>query len=505
MKLLMDMDDDNAHRGWCEPLNLAHFALLDLYNEDKEFSIREDFPFAEFTTKWNHSKASSYIKQLRGSCGGFIESPEVPGEPDMRITFDFSYRSVPDMLRKGEIKEEMENILGSFNSLEAYSHLLFAEMKLLGLGHRDNYFICASVASMRLQSQIGKPPYRFLEAMDSWVGFSIEKPSIRSHLSIHLYHFVMSYERLGWLNMPNLPENVHQERSYDVWSMLYLAIVAGHFEYAKWKIENFPSVLDSAFKKNLIVGLVIGPPHISGASLKDIDYFFEKGLLTEQCDNDLSAIVYIRNLKSFTRQNHTSWQRYLSFKFLLWCGLKALVGSETDFNADRFSHIVMRSLENGASVDFSVTIDNYLKPPDEIEFYFENIETLQFQPEKVRDSTFEKVDAWLEPEGRKKVTLRQWIESIDLKDKSYIIHLLDRADDSRETLRGDIEEVTPEHSLDELGEFGAASDVITSQNYHEVHESPFFSIASQQDMKLLAQWLRHLSGKFKKLSIAVKT
>ncbi|KAH7202699.1 uncharacterized protein BKA55DRAFT_547478 [Fusarium redolens] len=385
----------------------------------------------------------------------------------MRITFDFSYRSIPDMLRKGDIKEEMENILGSFNSLEAYSHLLFAEMKLLGLGHRDNYFICASVASMRLQSQIDKPPYRFLEAMDSW--------------------------------------NVHQERSYDVWSMLYLAIVAGHFEYAKWKIENFPSVLDSAFKKNLFVGLVIGPPHISGASLKDIDYFFEKGLLTEQCDNDLSAIVYIRNLKSFTRQNHTSWQRYLSFKFLLCCGLKALVGSETDFNADRFSHIVMRSLEHGASVDFSVTIDNYLKPPDEIEFYFENMETLQFQPEKVRDSTFEKVDAWLEPEGRKKVTLRQWIESIDLKDKSYIIHLLDRADDSRETPRGDTKEVTPEHSLDELGEFGAASDVITSQNYNEVHESPFFSIASQQDMKILAQRLRHLSGKFKKLSIAVET
>jgi hypothetical protein len=64
------------------------------------------------------------------------------------------------MLQNGAIKEDMDNMLGSFDYIETFSHLAFAEAKLLDPNKKEGiYFLCAALASLRLWITIDNPPY----------------------------------------------------------------------------------------------------------------------------------------------------------------------------------------------------------------------------------------------------------------------------------------------------------------------------------------------------------
>lgn len=414
MKLLILTKDETLSR-----FTLAKFILLDYYNDDKEFSIRKGFPSTSLAAKWAQSRgeAQSYAKRLRGDCAGLIECVQEP--QILRTVLDFTHRSIPDMLQSRALQPEINDILGSFNALDAFSHLSLAEAKLsYGGGVLAS---CASIASARLKNHIDKPPYRFLEAMDSWAGFSIEPPS--AGRSAWLYLDETQTVPLGQIDSKGY------RPMYTVFSILYLAMVHGDFDFVKWKVEHFPSTLDSPFKKNLFLNCLIGPPHSDRVSSQDLDYFLENEHLTEHCDNS-SSFDWIWELQQITEEDRTPWQTYLSSNFLLWCGLKHFVPS-LDCDGDRFSHIVTKFLEHGVSADFVVTTNNHPMLRDKIVFHFKNIQTVEFIPDHIRKCTIKNEAVWLEPGGQKKVTFRQWIEAMDLKDKSYILHLLDNADDAR--------------------------------------------------------------------------
>ncbi|KAF4437397.1 hypothetical protein F53441_13074 [Fusarium austroafricanum] len=494
------------------PLNLANFALLDHYNEDEEFSIQGGFPSVHFVMKWNEIKPSSYTKQLRGSCGGLVECRTINAAGPLKEILDFSHRSIPDILRQRAVEEEMEIMLGNFNSFDAFSHLLFAQATLLNIDKKEYICaLCASAATIRLQNELDKPPYRFLEIMDSRFGSSLERPNA-NHL-IELQYDTWTTLPLGFLDTENLFGS-HKLPRLAIFSVLYLAMAHGHFGYVKWKIMNSPSVLDNSFKRELFVTLLIGPPYNRKVSLEDIDYFFQSGLLTENFDSSLSVIATRLWLESFSRENHTYWERYLSSNFLSWCGFKALVLGAS-FDASRFSHIVMRFLEHGASTDFSVMIDNYQKPLDDIIFDFKNIQIIHYNPQEVsKQCTLENVSIWLEPTGRKTLTLRQWIEALDLKDKSYILQLLDRDKESQETHRLSASEVTFNSERHQTGESDGASDtvldVITdhaafSEKCEEILASHSVTIDSRKDGRASSQWLGLLlPGKLSEVSKIVK-
>ncbi|KAG7404039.1 hypothetical protein Forpe1208_v015750 [Fusarium oxysporum f. sp. rapae] len=423
------------------PISLNHFSLLDQYNEDNEFSTRGHFLAERFITEFSKtsdmlhpSDPALEIKRLRGCSGGLVECDET------RYTIDFSHRSIPDMLRTREIKEDMDHALAGFDVIEAFSHLTFALAKIadslgiLNKGQLDaGVELCAAVASVRLKNLLDSPPYHFLEAMESLVDFSIHEP--RGNREILICCKESTYVMVGFSDTHKPSEVPNRgDKTCFLYSTLYLAAENSRFDYVRWKIENFPSVVDTTFKRNILVSLIIGPPFRSRPSFEDIDYFFNNGILNEQCYNNISVLQDLDDVRCIT-QDHTAWQRYLAGSFLLWCGFDACVGcfSPEGFDTDQFSHIVLRFLENGAPVDFLVEIDNKDKELDQIVFHFENIQEVEFTQDLVLRSKLKHKEIWFELDGQKELTLRTWLEAMDLKNKSILIDLINRkeAEESR--------------------------------------------------------------------------
>jgi hypothetical protein len=415
-------------------ISLNHFSLLDQYNEDNEFSTRGHFLAERFITEFSKtshmlhlSEPALEIKRLRGCSGGLVECDET------RHTIDFSHRSIPDMLRTREIKEDMDHALAGFDVIEAFSHLTFAIAKIAdSLGILDDG-LCAAVASVRLKHLLDSPPYHFLEAMESLVDFSIHEP--QGNREILLCFKESTYTLIGFSDTYKPYEDPYSNgKTCFLYSTLYLAAENSRFDYVRWKIENFPSVVDTTFKRNILVSLLIGPPFISRPSFEDIDYFFNNGILNEQCYNNISALQHVNNVY-YIRQDHTAWQRYLAGSFLSWCGFDDCVGcfSSEGFDTDQFSHIVLRFLENGAPVDFLVEIDNKDKEMNQIVFYFKNIQEVEFTQDFMRQRKLKHKEIWFELDGQRKLTLRTWLEAMDLKNKSALIDLINRneAEESR--------------------------------------------------------------------------
>lgn len=429
--LLMVTKENMSQRGHnAKYLNLANFSLLDDYNVDEEFSIKDSFPSPGYVAEWSRVNPATYAKRLRGSCGGLIECGDTRDGATLKTHVDFSHRSIPDVLQKRSIKQDMETVLGNFNAIDALSHLLFAEEQLLdyesSYRHGD---LCAQVARIRLKNHLDKPPYRLLEAMESWIGRSIEEP--RPNRSVNLECGQGRFIEMGYSDTKNPSHDPYHEKTYFLYSTLYLALWEENLEYVKWKIENSPSVLDTVFKRNLLASLVLGYPICNRLSKQDLDYFFEIGLLTEQCNNNLTIVRTLEYAVPYTREDHTNWQRYLASSFLVWCGLGKVLDSSgpgSGFDADRFFYIATKFLEDGATAEFSVTIQNFDHSEHDILFHFENMQMVGFIERQVRACKLEHTAIWYQRSGKKTLSLREWISAMRLEREHDLLSLLHNAE-----------------------------------------------------------------------------
>jgi hypothetical protein len=200
------------------------------------------------------------------------------------------------------------------------------------------------------------------------------------------------------------------------------------------------------FQEEPVSALLIGPHLCDILPIQDLDYFFENGLLTNQCDNKLGAVTRLYQLEGFT-----ICQAYVLMQFLAWCSFRDMLISAIRDDANQFSYIIMRLLEYRAPITLLVIVDNYEKPVDGIvlRFNFTKIPVVRFKPHGMRYETFNNKEVWLKPQGRNKLTLRQWIVAMDLKDNNYILHLLDHDYSSGGAQRLDTSEVPLKHPLDE--------------------------------------------------------
>ncbi|KAJ4269477.1 hypothetical protein NW762_001137 [Fusarium torreyae] len=435
MKLLMTMKKIPWRSG--VHFNLASFSLLNNYNLDNEFSIKDDFPSPEFATNWSRVSVSAHHKRLRGSCGGLFECSKSGKEISLWAGINFSHRSIPDMLQKRNIKQDMETVLGSFNAIDAWSHLVFAEAQLQR--RCESLYrprgLCAEVARLRLGNHLDQPPYRFVEAIESWAGSPMEEPEpscqLYPYYGISLRLLIGTWHTNRFYTDQDLPD-------YNLYSTMHLAIVTNNFNYVKWKIESCPAVLDTRFKKNLLAACLLDCPHLS---LQDLDHFLDKGLLTDQSINNMSIVANFRHVVQYIQDDHTDWQRFLASRFLAWCGFEFLLGpfGTNHFTADKFSLIAMRFLKRGATTRFSVTIDNHDRAENEIVFHFEKILTLQFDQSAVADYSSRKHKAiWYKRGGKKTLSLREWIEAMDLENKDHLLSLLDSAEVAERAREGSI-------------------------------------------------------------------
>ncbi|ENH71577.1 hypothetical protein FOC1_g10007815 [Fusarium oxysporum f. sp. cubense race 1] len=156
-------------------LPLLAFSLLDRYDNDSEFSLRNGLEDETIPDE------GILQAQLRGACGGLIECHESTrlgliechdGTQLERLqVLEFVHRSVPDMFyndtSNSQISEQMEVALDGTNTIDVVSHLCFATFRLLGQTGTSGIerSACESIVLMRFQEKIDKPPYHFIESI----------------------------------------------------------------------------------------------------------------------------------------------------------------------------------------------------------------------------------------------------------------------------------------------------------------------------------------------------
>ncbi|KAL5589741.1 hypothetical protein FOVSG1_011608 [Fusarium oxysporum f. sp. vasinfectum] len=215
-------------------LPLLAFSLLDEYDKDLEFSLRdglEDEPIPD---------EELLQAQLRGACGGLIECHEGTQYERLQV-LEFVHRSVPDMFYKdterSELSVQMEIALGDTDTIDVVSHVCFATFRLSGQKGTEN------------TERLDKPPYSFLEYIGSWAND-------------------------GWLDdshakwqcfLPNLPwapylyirpygaAPIGDNNPRQLLNNMCLAALSGHIDYMEWEIMNDANALNNPAKRALVV------------------------------------------------------------------------------------------------------------------------------------------------------------------------------------------------------------------------------------------------------------
>ncbi|KAF4428844.1 hypothetical protein FACUT_9301 [Fusarium acutatum] len=142
-------------------LPLLTFTLLDEYDEDSEFSLREGLEYEPIPDE------ELLQAQLRGACGGLIECDKGTSYEGLQI-LEFVHRSVPDVFHNyvtsSELARQMDVALHGCDSIDIVSHICFATLRLLGQGRTGitQRSSCKSIALMRLKYRLDKPSYSFL-------------------------------------------------------------------------------------------------------------------------------------------------------------------------------------------------------------------------------------------------------------------------------------------------------------------------------------------------------
>jgi hypothetical protein len=123
-----------------------------------------------------------------------------------------------------------------------------------------------------------------------------------------------------------------------------------------------------------------------------------------------------------TSHDLTIWQRYLVSCFLGWIGHS--IRLPYPFHPDRFGLAVQQFLEHGASSEFLASIDdpNF---PAHISLHFNKLSKGLIVQIELTEESSDKLLRWETINGRRSMSLRQWIQALNLKNEDYLLKLHD--------------------------------------------------------------------------------
>ncbi|KAM0186933.1 hypothetical protein ACHAPI_011440 [Fusarium lateritium] len=413
------------------PFSLLAFSYLNDYQEDHEFSIREEFMSIDHKALDENRTPLKSCKQLRGICGGLVEAPETTDTAGQQSwTLSFTHRSIPEMLDRVDVKRDMESSLAHFDAVDALSHLIFTEVQFSNNKNaaRRSY---AGVTWMRLRERTDRPPYQFLQTMTSWVGDAFGPDANPSPILV--LHGSSTYADSGLHSLVRYGALIRREN----FSTICQAAMLGHIEYVKWAFQNDANAVDKPWKRALVASVLLDNYVRDGALIEEMDYFFEDLFLFDEAasfetrvfpnlfpqlssnavtpasvesDGPLSA-----GSNYATIYELTVWQRYLVSGFLGWAG------SKYPFHHDHFGTAAEQFLKHGAPTGFHVTIDNSESTKYVILHFGGNIRPLRVEMGEKFKAPLEQLAC----AGRLYMSFRQWIEVVDPKNKDPLISLLD--------------------------------------------------------------------------------
>ncbi|KAM0554828.1 hypothetical protein ACHAPJ_006561 [Fusarium lateritium] len=302
-------------------LSLFAFSLWDNYEKDTEFSIRDNI-------RRPRDDLGSLEMQLRGSCGGLIESQ--PGLGKLKA-LDYVHRSVPDMFyekaQTPELGRRMKHALSGFDPVNAFSHLSFGSARLSSW-KKGAKARAASIALMRLREKNDQPPCQFLDYLDSWVSNSwFENPVPNNAVLVKgadsLENFLIGPKSHG-----DVPHEVLS-------STICLAAFVGQRDYVNWHLANDPTIANNHIKKALIAQMILRS--------KSWECFFGSEVLNQPFASNLIPIFHGGQMKptSVDSDALTPWQFFVGQ--LIW-RLERETGTEEHGQA---GEVMQRFLEQG--------------------------------------------------------------------------------------------------------------------------------------------------------------
>jgi hypothetical protein len=396
-------------------------SFIDEYDEDSEFSMRENIEALR--------KDKELVRaQLRGACGGLIESPF---RDPRHVVFgphnlDFIHRSVPDMFseKTGSIQliHQMKAARGEMNTVDVLSQILFAYARLLIEAESRARRRCESVIFLRLKYRIDEPPYHVLDYMTSW----IDEGRLDHSSQIWLMRFGL-LDRYGMLRtVPSLWRDV----SVEPHNHLCLAAQANNRDYIDWKIQN-----NSPDLKSPVNGAIIGQTILLSETW---ELFFKHSVfmsdsLLPLVPRLVSDVKFMRGMDASNLQSLSSWQFFTVAMILQPYVRYAYDGFEI-----RNGSVLEMFLRQGADPHCQIQIAQ----KDQVIFVKISFKGRQSQHMAARDD----LQGWLEPviaecqKRRNKPTLdwdkdfeeqyslREWLSSYYWPNRDTVLELMDAYD-----------------------------------------------------------------------------
>ncbi|KAG7406149.1 hypothetical protein Forpe1208_v014017 [Fusarium oxysporum f. sp. rapae] len=412
-------------------LSLMEFSFLEDYHRDSELSIRDDVMSLYAADPDVSRTLEIYCKRIRGCSGGLTECyPSKTNYYGPWGVLSFTHRSIPDMLERPKIKAEMQSYLKGFNSVDALSHLIFAAAQFMKKDKTEAKGSCAGVTWMRLEARTDISPYRFLQCVSSWVGDPFDVKPEPSHLLLHqgiqvfANHGLQSLVRYGAITRR------------ETFSTLCQAALIGHVEYLEWGYKNNLRAIDKPWKRALIANALLDTYLRDGLPTQALSYFFEGPFLSLE-RTFLEANHLLISGKPLTilpvgprssigssyalSESLTVWERFLVSCFLDWIGIRY------PLDTDRFGLAIEQFLLHGAPSEFLITTSR-LHCPTHVTFHFPRPNS-PLTIEIIDDDgiLFEHTTGWNTLDRNPSISLREWIQSINPKNKDRVLEVLDIA------------------------------------------------------------------------------
>lgn len=231
-------------------LTLLASSLLEEYDKDPKFSIREDICLLQ-------KDQETLRTQLRGACGGLIEqiSDHTPVGLD---TLDFVHRSVPEMFQgTNELRLQMEEALNGMDTVDVLIHLSFAVIRIVQVGNSLMQMDkLGAIVLILLTEKNNQPPYYFLESINTWIGKTwnndalLDTPGLTWHIEVDetSSHGV------------ELISHDYKSRGY-FFDTAMIATATNRNDFIEWKIQHDSKTLWTPLRRAIVGWYLLRSKH----------------------------------------------------------------------------------------------------------------------------------------------------------------------------------------------------------------------------------------------------
>jgi hypothetical protein len=390
-------------------LSLSAYSSLDEYERNPEFAMTPSFLQLGLVSMTREDRLKLAEKKLIGWCRGLVER-------DSASNLEYTHRSVPEFLQTATIKAEIASLTSGFNSSDAISKLVLADVRLYAL--RPDYFHSRNMALrvtslVRMLRDIGldQPPYFFLDCLGSSLNPALPEDMDQNDV-VYVMQMMIAPGQVSHICETGSRRRGERRRFKTIMAPLYIMTFHGYHEYPMWKILHDPSTTDTVSKIILLAYccMAFGRPNgDSGGSpnISVLQLLFERRLLSPNTKTHLWSVGAGDDQKASTQL--TIWQHHL-------------------LNLTAMYHIC----KNNAYIWHGQIIEAFLRDKPDLDFTLSltgplNALVLELKLDKDQQNVLVPWDGgWSAGATEyKDLSPREWITLLRLENRERLLQLLD--------------------------------------------------------------------------------